>query len=125
MAVGLVRLENGSAVVLESSFMANIKDELFRTELFGTKAGALVKGGGEDPVEIYTEEDKHLFDLRPRNLPRVDSMHTAEIQAFVRAVASGSPSPVPGEHGLVLNAVFDAMYRSAETGREEPIDAEP
>lgn len=123
MAVGFLRFADGSAVTLESSFMANIKDELFRTELMGTKAGMLVKGGGDDPVEIYTEQDRQLFDMAPRNVPHVPSSHTAEVQAFVRAVREGLPSPVPGEQGLVLNAIFDAMYRSAESGREEPVDA--
>jgi predicted dehydrogenase len=122
-AVGLVRFENGAVVVIETSFMANIKDEIFRTELLGTKSGALVKGWGDNPVEIYTEQDRQLFDLTPRNLPEVESAHTAEIQAFVRAVLGGEPSPVPGEHGLVLNAIFDALYLSAETGREQPVDA--
>ncbi|MCC6404003.1 MAG: Gfo/Idh/MocA family oxidoreductase [Fimbriimonadaceae bacterium] len=123
MAVGMIRFKDGSVVVLESSFMANIKDEQFRTEIMGTKAGILVKGGGEDPVEIYTEQDRQLFDLKPRNVPEVPSSHTAEVQAFVHAVAEGSPSPVPGEQGLVLNAIFDAMYRSAATGKEQSVDA--
>lgn len=122
MAVGLIKFENGAVVVLESSFMANIKEDLFRTELFGTKAGALVKGGGENPLEIYSEQNKQLFDLTPRNIPNVESSHTEEIQAFVRAIASNSPSPVPGENGLILNAIFDALYRSSETGKEEPVD---
>lgn len=122
MAVGFIRFENGAVVTLESSFMANIKEELFRTELFGTKSGALVKGGGDNPVEIYSEQDKLLFDMVPRNVPDVKSHHTAEIQAFVDAVQSGKPSPVPGEQGLILNAVFDALYRSTESGREEPVD---
>lgn len=123
MAVGFLRFEDDSAVVLESSFMANIKDELFRTELMGTQSGMLVKGGGDDPVEIYTEQDRQLFDLSPRNVPHVPSSHTAEIQAFVQAVIDGAPSPVPGEQGLILNAIFDAMYKSAESGTEQPVDA--
>ena len=122
MAVGFIRFENGAVVVLESSFMGNIKDDLFRTELFGTKSGALLKAGGENPLEIYAEVDRQLFDLSPRNVPDVPSQHTAEIQAFVKAVREGSPSPVPGEQGLILNAVFDALYKSTVTGKEEPVD---
>lgn len=122
MAVGFIRFDNGAVVSLESSFMANIKEDLFRTELFGTKAGALVKGGGDDPIEVYSEQNRQLFDMMPRNVPNVESTHTAEIQAFVRAVANGQPSPVPGENGLTLNAIFDALYKSSETGREEPVD---
>ncbi len=122
MAVGFIRFETGAVVVLESSFMANLKDDLFQTQLFGTKSGAVVKGWGDDPVEVYTEVDRQLFDLRPRNVPRVESAHIAEVQAFVRAIRNGDPSPVPGEQGLVLNAVFDALYKSSVTGVEEPID---
>lgn len=122
MAVGLIKFENGAVVVLESSFMANIKDEYYRSELFGTKAGAMVKGGGDDPIEIYTEQNKQLFDLTPRNVPDVASAHIAEVQAFVRACLNGDPSPVPGENGLTLNAIFDALYKSSETGKEQPVD---
>lgn len=122
MAVGFIRFDNGAVVVLESSFMSNVEQEIFRTQLFGTKAGAEVKVWGNDPVKIYTEVDQQLFDMSPRNIPEVKSAHTAEVQAFVRAIANGDPSPVPGENGLVLNAVFDALYKSSETGKDELID---
>lgn len=121
-AVGFIRFENDSAVTLESSFMGNLEGDPFRTQLFGTKAGALVKGGGNDPVEIYTEMNKQVFDLKPINMPNVPSAHTAEVQAFINAILEGKPSPVPGEQGLILNAIFDAMYKSAETGKEEPVE---
>ena len=52
----------------------------------------------------------------------MQSSHTAEVQAFVSAIRNGELSPVPGEQGLVLNAVFDALYKSSETGKEEPVD---
>jgi predicted dehydrogenase len=121
-AVGFIRFDNGAVVTLESSFMGNIDGDPFNTQLFGTKSGAIVKGWGENPVQIFTEQDKQVFDLTPINVPNVESSHVAEVQAFVNAIVEGRPSPVPGEHGLVLNAIFDAIYKSAETGREEPID---
>jgi predicted dehydrogenase len=45
-----------------------------------------------------------------------------EVKAFVNAILEKKPSPVPGEQGLALNAIFDALYKSSETGREERID---
>lgn len=122
MAVGFIRFENDVVVTLESSFMANIKDELFRTELMGTKAGALLKGGNESPLEIYAEYDQQLFDLTPRNIADVPSHHTAEIQVFVKSIREKLPSAVPGDQGLILNAIFDALYESSEIGREVLID---
>lgn len=121
-AVGLIKFDNGAVVNLESSFMANLDGDPFRTHLFGTKSGATVSPYGENPIELYTEQDKQLFNLKPINVPRVESSHTAEVQAFVNAILEGKPSPVPGENGLILNAIFDALYKSSETGREEMID---
>jgi predicted dehydrogenase len=77
---------------------------------------------GENTVEIYTEQSKQLFNLTPANIPHVESAHTAEVQAFVDAILNQKPSPVPGENGLILNAIFDALYTSSETGKEQPID---
>jgi len=122
-AVGLIKFEDGSVVVLESSFMSNLEGDPFQAQLFGTKAGAIVKpSGGDDSIRIYTEQNKQLFDLKPANVPNVDSSHTAEIQAFVDAILNDKPSPVPGENGLILNAIFDALYKSSDTGKEEPVN---
>jgi len=122
-AVGLIKFDNGAVVVLESSFMSNLEGDPFQSQLFGTKAGAIVKPyGGEDAIKIYTEANQQLFNLTPANVPHVESAHTAEIQAFVDAILNDKPSPVPGENGLILNAIFDALYKSSETGKEESVD---
>jgi len=121
-AVGFIRFDDGSVVVLESSFMGNMDGDPFQTQLYGEKAGAVVKGWGDDAVRIFTEQDQQLFNLTPVNVPKVESSHVAEVQAFVDAIINKKPSPVPGEQGLILNAVFDALYKSSETGVEEPVD---
>jgi predicted dehydrogenase len=118
-AVGLIKFENGVVVSLESSFMANLEGDKHETQLFGTKAGA-VAGGSE--IKIFTEQGRQLFDMTPKNVPHVESAHVAEIQAFVDAIIHDKPSPVPGENGLILNAIFDALYKSSETGKEEAVD---
>lgn len=122
MAVGFIRFDNGAIVTLESSFMSNLEQDLFETQLFGTKSGAKVKVWGDKPIEIYTEQDRQLFNMQPANIPDVKSSHVAEVQAFVQAILDNAPSPVPGEDGLVLNAIFDALYKSSVTGKEEAID---
>lgn len=123
-AVGLIKFENGACVTLESSFMANLEGDPFQTQLFGTKAGAIVRPYGAEgqAIAIFDERDKMLFNVSPVNIPRVESSHVAEVQAFVHAIQNGDPSPVPGENGLILNAIFDAIYKSSETGREEAVD---
>ncbi len=121
-AVGLIKFDNGAVISLESSFMGNLDGDPFETQLFGTKAGAKVRVYGDNPIEIYTEKDRQLFNMQPKNIPHVESSHVAEVQAFVDAIKNNKPSPVPGENGLILNAIFDAIYKSSVSGKEEAID---
>ncbi|HTQ10686.1 MAG TPA: Gfo/Idh/MocA family oxidoreductase, partial [Fimbriimonadaceae bacterium] len=53
-AVGLIKFANGATVTLESSFMGNMGGNPFQTQLYGTKAGAIVKPYDSDPIEIFT-----------------------------------------------------------------------
>lgn len=121
-AVGMIKFEDGAVVLLESSFMGNLEDGPLQTQLFGTKSGAIVKLSGEEPIKIYTEQDQQIFDMIPRNIPKVEAPHVDEVKAFVDAILNDKPSPVPGEQGLTLNAIFDAIYKSSETGKEEKVD---
>ena len=123
-AVGLIKFDNGAVVMLESSFMGNQEPrEIMQSQLFGTKAGAIVSPyASETPVKIFTEQNQQLFDLVPANIPHVESSHSAEVAAFVDAIQNNKPSPVPGENGLILNAIFDALYKSSETGKEQAVD---
>ncbi len=120
-AVGLIKFDNGAVVTLESSFMANMEGDPFECQLFGTKAGATVRPWGGE-IDIHTEINRQYFNMKPENVPQVKSSHSAEIEAFVTAILEGKPSPVPGENGLTLNAIFDALYKSSETGKEEAVD---
>jgi predicted dehydrogenase len=121
-AVGMIKFDNGAVVVLESSFMANLDGDPFQSQLFGTKAGAMFRAWGDDAIQIYSEQNRQLMNSSIRNIPDVRSSHGAEVAAFLDAIQNDKPSPVPGENGLVLNAVFDAMYKSSETGKEQPVD---
>ncbi|MDX2064204.1 MAG: Gfo/Idh/MocA family oxidoreductase [Fimbriimonadaceae bacterium] len=120
-AVGMIKFDNGAVVSLESSFMQNAPD-VWETQLFGTKAGIHLKPGAQDGLKIYTDQNRQLLNISPANVPHVESPHSAEVKAFVEAIQSGSPSPVPGENGLTLNAIFDAIYKSSQTGNEEKVD---
>jgi predicted dehydrogenase len=123
MAVGFIRFENGAVVVLESSFMANLNGNPYGTQLLGTKAGAKAYfDEDEKGVTIYVEQNKQLFNMTPTSMKDVPAPHQEEVEAFINSIKNGTPSVVPGEQGLILNAIFDALYKSAETRKEEPID---
>lgn len=116
-ASGFVRFENGATLVLESSFAANIAQDQFQTTLLGTEGGAFLDLITESNTRLYREESGTLTDTAPVFLPQIHT-HEAEIRAFVQSLTDGTPVLVPGEEALVVTQILDALYHSAETGRE-------
>jgi predicted dehydrogenase len=114
-AAGFVRFANGATLVLESSFCANIEADVFNTSLMGTEGGCELS-----PLKVYREENQTLIDVSPVFLPKVGT-HEAEIIAFIDAVRTDKPSPVPGEQGLMVAKILDAIYQSSEEGKEVAI----
>lgn len=119
-AVGLVRFKNGATVVLESSFVANIERDEFYTQIMGTEGGAIL-----DPFDttntktkIFREESGSLTDTIPFMRSGWMQSHEGEIRAFVQAIIDDTPVEVPGEQGLMVTRILDAIYQSSETGKE-------
>lgn len=113
---GFIRFENGSVLLLESSFCANVKDEgMLQISLMGDEGGADLR-----PLSIYREEHGVLVDVSPAFVAPNKGFEL-EINAFVNAVANDTPVPIPAEDGLTVNKIIDAIYRSGELGREVEI----
>jgi predicted dehydrogenase len=112
-AAGFIRFDNGAALSLEVSWMLNMEQrESYGVHLFGSE------GGGRWPDLTFSrEQDGLLIDEHITNADEGHG-HRNEMQAFVRAVHADGPSPVPAEQSLTVARILEAMYRSAETGRE-------
>ena len=115
--IGFVRFENGATLVLESSFAANISHDQFQTTLMGTEGGAFVDMMNDVNTRLFREESGTLTDTSPVFLPEMHT-HEAEVRAFVQSLTDNTPVLVPGEQALIVTRVLDALYQSAETGRE-------
>jgi predicted dehydrogenase len=110
---GFIRFENGSVLLLESSFCLNMKPESMRQiELFGDQGGATI-----EPVTIFSEKHGVLTDLSPVYVPATKGFEL-EIAAFVEAVANGTPVPIPASNGVVVSKIIDAIYESSDQGKE-------
>jgi predicted dehydrogenase len=116
-AAGFVRFANGATLTIEASFAANVEKPVFQASLLGTEGGAEVF-----PPKIFSEEAGTLWDRTPYGLePPRDQKHPAhfrEIELFIEAICENKPVPVPGEECLITQKIIDAIYKSAETGRE-------
>ena len=118
MAAAFIRFENGATVVLECSFVANLKEEQHGTTLLGTAGGAQT-----NPLTITQERHGSVFSFEPRLPTRSVNTHHAEVKDFVACVREGREPLVTGEHGLMVAQICDAIYQSAEQGREVAIGA--
>lgn len=117
LAVGLIKFENSATLVLEASWAANIKEsEFMETRLYGTKAGLVQRNLDETykfEAEIFLEKDGAHFDMKLH--PPYPGTPTAYYH-FVDAIVNGRPHIAPGEEGLLVMEILDALYRSAAEG---------
>lgn len=116
MAAALIRFDNGATVVLESSFVANLKQEVQNVTLLGSEGGAEAY-----PLSITQERHKSVFSFEPQIPNKNINTHYAEMKAFVECVRDGKEPLVTGEHGLMVAQIMDAIYKSSEAGHEVAI----
>ena len=113
-ANALILFENGSSIYIEVSFSQNIKEDQSYIEIYGENGGARV----EPKLELYTEENDYLVDLRPIT-KMSKSGYQMEIDHFVDCIANGTRCIAPGEDGMAVLKITEAIYRSAESGEME------
>jgi predicted dehydrogenase len=132
-SIGLVRFENGAVGQIESSWTfrggMDLRDEVSGTEgtiwlnhWLRTGFEMFSSGGGQGYVAEKAEtEQGWLFPVG--NEP--DSLGYVEM--FNDMFDSLDEGKAPTEtfyDGYIVNCVLDALYKSAETGRWEPVEIE-
>ncbi|HLI48144.1 MAG TPA: Gfo/Idh/MocA family oxidoreductase [Chthonomonas sp.] len=118
LAVGFVRFENGLTMTIEASFAANWKQDTQNITLLGTDGGLETS-----PPTIVQEKHKALYHFEPRVPGGGQQFNTynAEIKSFVECVRDGKEPLVTGEQALIVAQITEALYRSAESGKEVAI----
>lgn len=113
-AFGLVKMKDGATLSLETGWVMNItEDEIFGTEIYGSKAGAVFHYG--KPLTVVSEEYNRInvSQVVRRNL-NISNYH-AEIEHFIDCVINGKEPLVKPEEALAVMKIQDAIYRSQET----------
>ena len=121
-ASAYLRFEDGSTLVLESSFVAEMEEsEKMGFQIFGDKGGAnYVSNTGT--LQMFREENMTLLDITPRFLPQGVQAHHAQIADFVESVRNDTPVFTPGEEALTITRIIEGIYQSSEEGREIRLD---
>ena len=88
------------------------------------KAGGGAVGGYDrlwlNQGKSYTEVDGQIGDFAPSFI--MDDEYSREIRHFVECIQTGTESLAPGEQGVTLMRIIDALYESAASGREVRLD---
>ena len=83
------------------------------------------KGGATwDPLSIARDDNGYMVNTEPGWLPEsgFGSAFGAKLRNFVDHVLYDRPTLAPAEHGLMVQKMMDAIYLSAEEGREVEIE---
>ena len=112
LAVGFVKFSNGGSLVIESSFAAHIEKDVFTIQIMGSKGGATF-----DPLQIFTDEQGYMLNLTPAFSGSGDGFEY-KMRHFVECVRDGKKCEAPGEDGLAVQRMLDAIYKSAGVKHE-------
>lgn len=121
-AFGFIKMEDGSTIILESSWALNsvISGEPI-TQLCGTEGGADIFDG----LRINGEEFGELFIKKPNlDASGVDfyegaSESPADLEArlWIESILNDTEPVVKPEQALVVTEILEAIYESARTGK--------
>ncbi|MCX6066483.1 MAG: Gfo/Idh/MocA family oxidoreductase [Chloroflexi bacterium] len=117
LAMGILELENGALIELCSS-MATASEQATSIEIYGSKGTA-----------IYTDHPwprVRFIGIRVKaEAVPILGLHALQrsIEGFRRWVDGGNPHLVTGRESLPVLAAVEAIYRSARSGKREPVEA--
>ncbi len=119
LGAALIRFDNGATLVLEASWAANIEmDDEIATHLYGSQGGVVYRKlpePAETEVVIFGEANGTMRNSR---LAKPIGVTPSSFQEFVDACLDKRPPIATAEQGLAAQYVLDAIYKSAETGKE-------
>ena len=122
-ATALIRCEGGKVVTLDVSWAAHSDRNDVFVELLGEDGGLVYRGGD---LRFLTErDDKTVDEVMPMPASageEKDPGRGAMSEEFLRCIAQSEAPRASAWTGLVNSLVLDAIYRSAESGREVEVD---
>ena len=110
---GYIRAE-GPSISLNGAWAQNIGESAMFIEFLGDKAGIKLQYGGD--FKVYTAKNGVLYEISP-SFQKAD-MFYEEIDSFLKSAATGVKTRANIDNVLTVSLVMDALYKSAELGRE-------
>jgi len=113
-ACGFVRFANGTSLILETSWLLNMRDhEETSLRLFGTEAGL-----DYPEMAIHGQSNGMVTDTILEKVADPLHAHTREIRAFYDSIIHHRPSPVPAHQNVHVIRILSALYESSARRKE-------
>ena len=127
-AYAFIRFENGAVVQLETSWAANLPDdipprkyfgrELINSIVYGTKGSVQL-----NPLSVFEDRQGELVSVPLEANQDEPNGFALQLRNFVEST-SGAAEPVNNaDQAVALMEMIDAIYDSSSAGREVPIAA--
>lgn len=112
MARGMVLLENGASILIDTAFAANVAlRETMQVKLMGNQGGAEVF-----PLRLFQERHGALLDTQPAYQKQSQDCYQLQAEHFVRCCL-GEETPVSTpEQGVLITMIVEGLYQSAASG---------
>ena len=124
-AFGFLRFDNGAVVHLETSWAANLPDdipmgqdfgrELNNSTVYGTKGTIRLK-----PLSFFEDQNGALTTV-PVDLPDAADSFELQLRNFLDTIVGRAEPINSAEQAVQLMEMLDAIYASSRLGREVPI----
>jgi predicted dehydrogenase len=112
LAVALIKLKSGRTVLLEASWAAHIpQHEVFTSQIFGTDAGVTL-----NPLRLTRpSRSGYITEEISATTPLVNENRMVH---FIDVLLSKVEPYVKPSESLAVQKILDAIYKSAQSGRE-------
>lgn len=117
LANTIIRFENGASLFVDVSFTLHALKNEITLKLYGEKGGAEL----EPELAIVTEKHQTILNIEPqidKSHAFMEEIFTAEISHFVASCVHGETNIAPVSDGVQIMKILNAIYESAETGKE-------
>jgi predicted dehydrogenase len=108
--IALIQFDTGCTAFIEDTWVVNAPRG-GSLQLYGTQAGASLS-----PLKLYSELERGvLTDTEPSFIqgPRT---HEEALRHFAQCIQDGVETESPGERGIIVMRIIDAIYESAANG---------
>ena len=116
MGSALLVLENGVSIAVDVSWRHLGEGERFWFDILGARGSAMIQ-----PLRIFREQHGAVVDVTPTGAIGRETQFTQSYRAewmYFLAVIKGDVNAPPPRDQLALQRVLDAIYRSADEGRD-------